>query len=159
RGATDADADRARADLLRTSLAYTRGFSDGFLGGSDHQTLVEGRFPKHRGVPIGRVVRVLGGDVLVEDDDDVRPWPGALATDAERTGPAGMPSAARSGFGGSCGASDGPTAAPIEVRAGMGVVFDAGDPEDKAETGGSLFRAERTERGWRLGFAAALDLS
>ncbi|MBZ0153882.1 MAG: U32 family peptidase, partial [Planctomycetes bacterium] len=41
---------RLAQDLLSMSLAYTRGFGDGFLGGSDHQTLVEGRFPKHRGV-------------------------------------------------------------------------------------------------------------
>ena len=49
---------RSDDDLLRTSLVYTRGFGDGFLGGSDHQTLVEGRFPKHRGVSLGRVAAV-----------------------------------------------------------------------------------------------------
>ena len=46
-------------DLLAMALSYTRGFSDGFLAGSDHQTLVEGRFPKHRGVYVGRVARVV----------------------------------------------------------------------------------------------------
>jgi putative protease len=33
RGASAADAEAAQRDLLATSLAYTRGFSDGFLGG------------------------------------------------------------------------------------------------------------------------------
>jgi putative protease len=152
RGADVADRDRVRADLLRASLAYTRGFSDGFLGGSDHQTLVEGRFPKHRGVPLGRVVRVLADGVLVERDDEVRPWTGGLAADARRTGPEGAPVAALRGLGGSGTASDGPAPAPIEVRAGMGVVFDAGQPEDQAEPGGPVFRVDATPHGWRLGF-------
>lgn len=152
RGADVADRDRVRADLLRAGLAYTRGFSDGFLGGSDHQTLVEGRFPKHRGVPLGRVVRVLPDGVLVERDDEVRPWTGGLAADARRTAPEGAPSAALRGLGGSSTASDGPAPAPIEVRAGMGVVFDAGQPEDQAEPGGPVFRVDATPHGWRLGF-------
>jgi putative protease len=47
RGACDSAAAQStmRDDLLAMSLAYTRGFGDGFLAGSDHQTLVEGRFP------------------------------------------------------------------------------------------------------------------
>jgi putative protease len=60
-GPTAADEAQVRSDLLRTSLVYTRGFGDGFLGGSDHQTLVEGRFPKHRSVLLGRVSRVGRG--------------------------------------------------------------------------------------------------
>lgn len=152
RGASDADRARVQDDLLRASLAYTRGFSDGFLGGSDHQTLVEGRFPKHRGVALGRVVRVVGDTVVVEPDPTVRPWTGALAADAPRTAPDGVPSAARAGMGGTDDASAGPAAAPVEVRAGMGVVFDAGHPEDQAEPGGPVFRVDRTGRGWRLGF-------
>lgn len=43
-------------------------------------------------------------------------------------------------------------AAPIEVRAGLGVVFDAGEPEDKSEPGGPVHRVDVTPRGWRLGF-------
>ncbi|MBM3976721.1 MAG: U32 family peptidase, partial [Planctomycetes bacterium] len=60
------DPELARADLLRASLSYTRGFSSGFLGGSDHQHLVDGRFPKHRGVLIGTVRRVGPDWVEVE---------------------------------------------------------------------------------------------
>jgi putative protease len=152
RGATPADEQRAREDLLRTGLAYTRGFSDGFLGGSDHQTLVEGRFPKHRGIPLGRVVRVVGDSVLVERDDEIRPWTGALAADVPRRAPEGVPSAARTGLGGSGTASDGPAPARLDVRAGMGVVFDAGRSEDEQEPGGPVFRVDATEHGWRLGF-------
>lgn len=156
----------ARADLLRSSLAFTRGFGDGFFGGSDHQTLVEGRFPKHRGVYLGRVARVDGSRVTVErdgPDDDGRPWTGALAADEERSKPCGTPSAAQEvadgaarGLGGSKDASDGPRAAELEPRAGMGIVFDAGDPEDQAEPGGPIFGVDELcgsrPRAWVLRF-------
>jgi len=153
RGAAAEGEAQARADLLRASLAYTRGFSDGFLGGSDHQTLVEGRFPKHRGVLLGSVTRVVPGAVIVEPAPAGRPWTGALAGEAPRTGPTGVPAAALQGFGGAGGASEGPQPALLEPRAGMGVVFDAGEPEDKSEPGGPIFRVEDLGRGsWRLGF-------
>ncbi len=143
---------RARRDLLRASLAYTRGFGDGFLGGSDHQTLVEGRFPKHRGLYLGVVERVAGSNVWVERDLAGRPWTGALAAPSRAGGPEGKPSAALEGFGGSNAASEGPQPEGFELRAGMGVVFDAGEPEDKREPGGPVFRVDTTEDGWRLGF-------
>lgn len=151
----DARADdeaRARADLLRTSLSYTRGFSDGFLGGSDHQTLVEGRFPKHRGVYLGVVARVGARSVEVERDDAGRPWTGALAASQTRRGPLGAPASALHGFDGASDASSGPSASAIEVRAGMGVVFDAGHPEEKDEPGGPIFAVEPTRDGWKLAF-------
>ncbi len=152
RGAAAADIARAQSDLLRTSLAYTRGFSDGFLGGSDHQTLVEGRFPKSRGVLLGRVARVAGAEVLVERADDGRPWTGARAAEQRAKAPSGAPSSALHGLGGADDASSGPAAAELEPRAGMGVVFDAGRPEDKDEPGGPIFEVEREPRGWRLRF-------
>jgi len=143
---------RVRRDLLRATLSYTRGFSDGFLGGSDHQTLVEGRFPKHRGLYLGVVERVEGACVWIERDLAGRPWTGGLAALSRAGGPQGTPAAALRGFGGSDSASDGPAPEEIEVRAGMGVVFDAGNPEDKHEQGGPIFRCERTDSGWRLWF-------
>lgn len=152
-GASEVGArERVRDDLLRASLSYTRGFSDGFLGGSDHQTLVEGRFPKHRGVYLGRVARVDARSVRVERDLEGRPWTGALAADEPRAVPIGAPAAALQGFGGSACASDGPNAAPIELDAGMGVVFDDGAPEDQNEPGGPIFGVEASLDGWTLRF-------
>lgn len=144
--------ERARRDLARASLSYTRGFGDGFLGGSDHQTLVEGRFPKHRGVYLGRVASVGASSVLVERDEHGRPWTGALAAEEARDRPRGEPSAALAGFGGASNASEGPRASDVEPRAGMGVVFDAGDPEDANEPGGPIFRVDTRPDGWELGF-------
>jgi putative protease len=141
----------ARGDLLRASLSYTRGFGDGFLGGNDHQTLVEGRFPKHRGVFLGVVARVEGNAVEVERDGDGHAWTGALAAPVRAGGPQGIPSAALHGFEGSPEASDGPRAAALEPRAGMGVVFDRGRPEED-EQGGPIFGLRTLADGWRLEF-------
>jgi putative protease len=149
--AGEPDTACTRGDLLRASLAYTRGFGDGFLGGSDHQTLVEGRFPKHRGVYLGVVAQVDGHAVEIERDEAGRPWTGALAADERGSGPLGVPSAALSGFAGSPEASDGPRAAELEPRAGMGVVFDAGRPEEE-EPGGPIFAVRPRADGWRLEF-------
>jgi len=130
-------------DLLAMSLSYTRGFSDGFLGGSDHQTLVEGRFPKHRGVFVGRVARIVGDSVFVQQDPEGRPWTGALGLEQRPAGPIGERSAPLPGPG---------DAAPLVLRPGMGVVFDQGDPEDKNEPGGAVFFVERAGDELRLGF-------
>jgi U32 family peptidase len=130
-------------DLLAMSLSYTRGFSDGFLGGSDHQTLVEGRFPKHRGVFVGRVTRIAGKHVFVRNSDDGRPWTGALALDQRPAAPVGERSAVLPAAG---------DAAPLQLRPGMGVVFDQGDPEDKHEPGGPLFAVDAHGAELRLGF-------
>lgn len=67
-------------DLAAMGLAYTRGQSLGFLGGVDHQRLVVGRAPKHRGLYVGRVV-AIGGDHV---DVDASPDPRAPASAAAR---------------------------------------------------------------------------
>ena len=58
------DEAQLAADLATMGLAYTRGQSLGFLGGVDHQALVVGRAPKHRGLYVGQVVAV--GNEFVE---------------------------------------------------------------------------------------------
>ena len=118
------------ADRAALDVAYSRGASAGFLAGADHQTLVEGRFPRHRGLPLGRVVLVDGDEIDVEPDPAQRPITGGA------------------GIGVANGAAP---ALTIEPVAGMGVVFDRGVPED-AEQGGPIFAAARTPRGHRLRF-------
>lgn len=142
-----ADAGALRKDLADMTLSYSRGFSHGFFAGSDHQTLVEGRFPKHRGAILGVVDAVDGRDVLVVEDPEGRPWTGGLGQDEAHKraeGPQGKVSSPLEG--------DAPVAAELSPRPGMGVVFDDGHPEDKHEAGGPLFRVERHARGWVLGF-------
>jgi putative protease len=130
-------------DLLAMTLSYSRGASDGFFAGSDHQTLVEGRFPKHRGVFVGKVVRIVGKDVFVRAAADGRPWTGAAALPQRPEAPVGERSSPL--------ATD-TEAAPLLLRAGMGIVFDQGDPEDKNEPGGPLFAVERRGDETRLSF-------
>jgi putative protease len=95
-------------------IAYSRGASTGFLTGADHQTLVEGRFPRHRGVLLGPITLIEGNELEVARESRA----GESLSD---------------------------------VRAGMGVVFDAGTPE-QAEQGGPIFAASPTARGYRLRF-------
>ncbi len=64
-GATDADRERLRHDLERAQLTFSRGPSLGFLRGEDHQALVVGTTPKHRGIELGAVQMVRGRVVRV----------------------------------------------------------------------------------------------
>ncbi len=56
-------------DREALQIAYSRGVSTGFLRGVDHQTLVDGRAPRHRGVLLGRVSAVVGVSVSVSVSD------------------------------------------------------------------------------------------
>jgi putative protease len=134
-------------------IAYSRGVTQGFLAGADHQTLVEGRFPHHRGVPLGRVTKLDGDSVLVVPDPDQRTVTGGLAIDATIDAtlggaPGGAPDAAIDATPGAV--TRDPARGPIPARdhsdahtrvlprAGMGVVFDRGRPRE-SEEGGPIF--------------------
>jgi putative protease len=54
------------ADELRLEQVYSRGLGPFFLTGTDHQAVVRGRAPRHRGVLMGRVVRVTERGVVIE---------------------------------------------------------------------------------------------
>jgi putative protease len=90
--------DLSRQGQLDLAQSFSRGLSHGFLDGPNHQVLVQGRFPKSRGVRVGTVAGKTGGGVVVELAEDV----------------AGL------------------------VKAGDGVVFDEGRPEQD-EQGGRVF--------------------
>ena len=68
RGATDADREQLRHDVERAQLTFSRGRSLGFLGGDNHQSLVVGTTPKHRGLPLGEVREVRGRSVVIRCD-------------------------------------------------------------------------------------------
>jgi U32 family peptidase len=57
-----------RSEELRLEQVYSRGLGAFFLSGTDHQSVVNGRAPRHRGVLVGRVVKVLTESVLVEPE-------------------------------------------------------------------------------------------
>jgi U32 family peptidase len=51
---------------LDLQQSFSRGFSPGFLSGVNHQRLVEGRFPKSRGVRLGNVVQRATDRIVIE---------------------------------------------------------------------------------------------
>jgi len=55
-----------RAAELRLEQVYSRGLGPFFLTGTNHQAVVKGRAPRHRGLLMGRVVRASETGVMVE---------------------------------------------------------------------------------------------
>lgn len=156
-------------DLADASLAYSRGFSDGFFEGANHQRLVPGRFPRSRGHLLGRVEQVQGNAVDVLRSPEVRDgFAASSLKDAHQDAP---PVVEKSALLKSFGREDRKPIAPLhnvdaeeqqnhapvveEVvpRAGMGVAFDSNNPQNSSEEGGPIFEVEaRGENRYRLHF-------
>jgi putative protease len=64
-----------RAEELQLEQVYSRGLGPFFVTGTDHQAVVRGRSPRHRGVLAGRVVRVTPDSVLVASDPAIAAAP------------------------------------------------------------------------------------
>ena len=61
--------DRELKDAsMEMGLTYSRGFFSGWLHGVDHQQLVDGTYGAHRGVKIGKVIKVNPKSLVVEVD-------------------------------------------------------------------------------------------
>jgi U32 family peptidase len=56
----------SRAEELQLEQVYSRGLGPYFVTGTNHQAVVNGRAPRHRGVLMGRVVDTGGDWVVVE---------------------------------------------------------------------------------------------
>lgn len=114
RAALDAVAERRQflptpQQQLDLAQSFSRGFTHGFLSGVNHQNLVQGKFPKHRGVRVGIVESISNGGVTVRVDESLV----ALLASSE-------------------------TAIELPLKPGDGVVFDEGHPEQD-EQGGRVF--------------------
>jgi U32 family peptidase len=57
-----------RGEELQLAQVYSRGLGPYFVGGTNHQAVVGGRSPRHRGVLMGRVARVLPERVIVRPE-------------------------------------------------------------------------------------------
>lgn len=57
------------AEELQLEQIYSRGLGPFFLSGTDHQAVVSGRAPRHRGVCMGRVVSVGVDSVTLQPSD------------------------------------------------------------------------------------------
>ncbi len=54
---------------LDLAQSFSRGFTTGFLDGVNHQVLVQGRFPKSRGIRVGKVVGISERGVVLTLDE------------------------------------------------------------------------------------------
>lgn len=55
----------SRAEELQLEQVFSRGLGAHFVAGTNHQTVVNGRSPRHRGVLLGRVARVLADSLII----------------------------------------------------------------------------------------------
>lgn len=135
-------------DLTGLSLTYSRGFSDGFLGGSDHQSLVEGRFPKHRGVFLGYVVEVNQEWIRVSTQGDGRKY--NQSAQGYRSDPLPLYTPHSTEEEGQDHGEHlrerGPALSSLNLEPGMGVVFDNGEPESE-EYGGRIAELQHHNQG------------
>ncbi|WP_245621344.1 U32 family peptidase [Deinococcus soli (ex Cha et al. 2016)] len=68
---------------------YSRGLGPHFMAGTNHQTVVRGRAPRHRGVRVGTVRGVTERGVLVELSEVVKPGDGLVFDPANWRTPEG----------------------------------------------------------------------
>ncbi len=69
--------DAATSEALE--MTFSRGFTGGYLHAIDHQAVVEGRYPKKRGLYLGRVLHVeFGAGVIVALEGGVKPGDGVV---------------------------------------------------------------------------------
>lgn len=54
------------AEKLALEQVYSRGLGPYFVTGTNHQAVVQGRSPRHRGVLMGRIARVLPESLLID---------------------------------------------------------------------------------------------
>ena len=58
-----------RVAELQLEQVYSRGLGPFFLNGTDHQAVVRGRAPRHRGICMGRVARVTDTGIQIDSDE------------------------------------------------------------------------------------------
>ena len=66
---------------------YSRGLGPFFMSGTNHQAVVNGRAPRHRGMKIGRVTRVEAEGVLIDAAVAVKPGDGIVFDAADWRSP------------------------------------------------------------------------
>ncbi len=59
-------------DEIALEQVYSRGLGPWFVTGTNHQRVVDGRSPRHRGVLMGTVIQIMGDGVLLAPSDGER---------------------------------------------------------------------------------------
>ncbi|MCO4754852.1 MAG: DUF3656 domain-containing protein [Bacteriovoracaceae bacterium] len=73
-----------REDIDKMALSYSRGFFSGWLHGVDHQKLVRATYKSHRGIYLGKVLKVERGAVFLDTDTKIIKGMGVLICHDER---------------------------------------------------------------------------
>ncbi|WP_420889951.1 DUF3656 domain-containing U32 family peptidase [Deinococcus psychrotolerans] len=68
---------------------YSRGLGPHFMAGTNHQTVVRGRAPRHRGVRVGTVTALTGRGVVVKLSEDLKAGDGLVFDAANWRAPEG----------------------------------------------------------------------
>lgn len=78
--------DGTREDLQLEQI-YSRGLGPHFMAGVDHQTVVNARAPRHRGVKLGQVISVGTQSVILRADHEIKPGDGVVFDAADWRSP------------------------------------------------------------------------
>jgi putative protease len=75
------------ADKQTLEQVYSRGLGPHFLLGTNHQAVVQGRAPRHRGVPMGKVARLTEQGVVLDRPSPLKPGDGVVFDAADWRSP------------------------------------------------------------------------
>jgi putative protease len=70
--------DFSRHEVQEMEMSFSRGFSHGFLDGSNHKVLVRGDYAKKRGIFLGRVTAIAGSRVRLDLAAPLKPGDGVV---------------------------------------------------------------------------------
>ena len=81
-----------RREELQLEQVYSRGLGPYFISGTNHQAVVQGRSPRHRGLLLGQVTEVRTGGVVIAPtaahaDAPLKPGDGVVFDAAQRRSP------------------------------------------------------------------------
>jgi putative protease len=79
-------AEFTRGDVQEMEMTFSRGFSHGFLDGTDHKALVRGDYAKKRGLFLGRVAAIRGDRVRLDLAAPIKPGDGVVFDGDESAG-------------------------------------------------------------------------
>ncbi|MGI9517304.1 MAG: DUF3656 domain-containing U32 family peptidase [Pirellulaceae bacterium] len=85
--AANADNRDVKGEKQQLEQVYSRGLGPHFIAGTNHQSVVQARAPRHRGRSMGHVVRVDRGSVIVELDDELHAGDGIVFDAADWRSP------------------------------------------------------------------------
>ena len=68
----------SQVDQNELTQIYSRGLGPHFVAGVNHQTVVQGRVPRHRGLQVGAILEVRKRSVVVELEHELKPGDGVV---------------------------------------------------------------------------------